>query len=286
MTLERAAFELPAAALAGAPESVYEASQGVESLDVSPDGRAIAFTSSPPNENLFLLRRDGSGLQQITSGRPRRRGARWSPDGRWISFHSDSGGSYQIWMIHPDGSGLIRATAVPGGVVEARWAPDGARFLALGTTDTCIFAAGNSAEPRASCDPLPKVNAAGDTFYANAWSPDGGGLAGEIWHAGGVAIPGIVTYSFASREYRRLTDRGTSPVWLPDGRRLLYLRGPRLDCVDTRDGRTRPVGFPARSSSEDLPIAEDGGFALSRDGREIDFVRDATQGEIWQMRMR
>jgi Tol biopolymer transport system component/predicted Ser/Thr protein kinase len=284
MTLERAAFDLPAAALTGTPERVYDASQGVEGIDVSPDGKSIAFTSSPPNENLFLLRRDGSGLQQLTSGAPRRRGARWSPDGRWISFHSDSGGSYQIWMIHPDGSGLTRATTVPGGLVEARWAPDGARFLALAATDTCVFPGRNPAEPRAACPALPKVNAAGDTFYANDWSPDGGLLAGEVWHAGGVAIPGIVTYAFATHEYRRLTDGGTSPVWLPDGRRLLYLRGPRLECVDTRDGKVRPVGVPRGSA--DLPIAPESGFALSRNGREIDFVRDATQGEIWQMRMR
>ncbi len=284
MTVERAELDVAAASVAGASERVYEASQGVESLDVSPDGRSIAFTSSPPNENLFLLRRDGSGLQQITNGTLRRRSARWSPDGRWISFHSDSGGDYQIWMIHPDGSGLTRATAVPGGLVEARWAPDGSRFLALAPTDTCIFATGNAGES-GSCRPLPKVNAAGDTFYASGWSPDGGKLAGEVWHAGGVAIPGIVTYQFASREYRRLTDVGTSPVWLPDGRRLLYLRGARLECVDVRDGKARPVGFP-RSSSGDLPIAEESGFALSRNGREIDFVRDATQGEIWQMRMR
>jgi Tol biopolymer transport system component len=286
MTVERAEFDLPAGALAGASERVYDASQGVESLDVSPDGRSIAFTSAPPNENLFLVGRDGSGLQQITNGASRRRGARWSPDGRRISFHSDSGGSYQIWTIHPDGSGLTRATAVPGGVVEARWAPDGSRFLALGTTGTCVFAPENPAGPGPVCQPLPKVNAAGDTFYASAWSPEGGRLAGEVWHANGAAVPGIVTYAFASREYRRMTDDGSYPAWLPDGRRLLYLRGQRLECVDTRDGKTRPVPFPAHSGSGDLRIAADGGFALSRDGREIDFVRDATQGEIWEMRMR
>ncbi|HET7452279.1 MAG TPA: protein kinase, partial [Thermoanaerobaculia bacterium] len=140
MTVEKARFDLAAESLSGPPERVYDASQEIESLDLSPDGRSIAFTSAQPTEDVFLLRRDGSGLQQLTSGTFRRRGARWSPDGRWISFHSDGGGGvYQIWKIHPDGSGLTSATAVPSGVVEARWAPDGSRFLALSGTDTCLF---------------------------------------------------------------------------------------------------------------------------------------------------
>jgi hypothetical protein len=137
--------------------------------------------------------------------------------------------------------------------------------------------------------PLRKVKAEGDTFFANDWSPDGNFLAGEVWHSNGVAVPGIVTYSFGSREFRSMTDSGVSPVWLADNRRLLFLKGERLYCLDTRDGQTRAVGSrldASGRSAPDLRIGANSSFALSRDDREIYFVKDTSQGAIWQMTIR
>jgi hypothetical protein len=178
---------------------------------------------------------------------------------------------------------MTRASDVRGGLVEARWSPDGSRFLALSTSDTCVFPAGPPSEPRTACAPLPKVNSAGDTFFANDWSPDGDGLAGEVWRASGVAIPGIVTYSFRTGQYRRVTDGGVSPVWLSDSRRLLFQRGENLYGIDTRNGRTWSVAGPGRSPAKDFRVAAGASFLLSRGDREFYFVRDSTQGDIWQM---
>ncbi len=287
MTLEKTEFDPSRATLGRAFVRIYEGSQGIESLGLSADGRSIAFTSAQPTENLFIIGRDGSGLQQLTTDRSRRRGARWSPDGKWISFHSNgASGTYQIWMIRPDGSELTRATNLPGGAVEARWSPDGSRLLVLASADTCIFAAGKPPGGNTACAALPKVNAEGDTFFANDWSPDGSRLAGEVWHSNGVAIPGISTYSFDTREFRHMTDGGVSPVWLSDSRRILFVMGERLYLLDTRDGRTRAIGGLTAASGRDLRIPASGTFALSRDDREIDFARDASQGDIWQMTLR
>ena len=85
-----------------------------------------------------------------------------------------------------------------------------------------------------------------------------------------------MTYSLASGEFRALTDGGISPVWLADSRRLLFVKGERLYRLDTRDGRTQPV-----RTRGGLRIASS--FAVSRDDKWIYFVRDATQGDIWQM---
>ncbi|MGH9441578.1 MAG: protein kinase domain-containing protein [Thermoanaerobaculia bacterium] len=286
MALETAAFDPSKAALAGPFETVYDGPQGIESLGLSPDGRWAVFTSAQPAENLFLFGLDGSGLAQLTSDRSRRRGARWSPDGRWITFHSNAGGVYQIWKIHPDGSSLARATALPGGAFEARWSPDGSRLFVLTPGGTCLLDAGKLSDP-AGCIPVPKLNAEGDTFFANEWSPDGSRLAGETWQPSGIEIPGIVAYSFSSHEFRRVSDRGVSPVWLSDSRRLLYLDGERLWLLDTGDGKARAVGGPGGAAlPRDFRIAESGNFALSRNDKKLYFVRDASQGDIWQMTIR
>jgi serine/threonine protein kinase/Tol biopolymer transport system component len=272
MAIERANLDVSGSLSIGVPDVVYEGPQGIESIGLSPDGKSIAFTSAQPSENLFVIGHDGSGLQQLTTDAYRHRGARWSPDGKWLSLHANNSGAYQIWMIHPDGSGSREVAHVAGGAVEARWAPDGLRLLLLSPADTCIVAASGSAEPR----PLEKVNAAGDTFFANDWSPNGKLLAGEVWRSNGSAIPGIQTYSFDSREYRKLTDGGSNPVWLADNRRILFLQGDRLFRLDTGNGQVQAV-----RSRPDLRIA--GSFAVTRDDKQIYLVQDATQGDIWQM---
>lgn len=38
----------------------------------------------------------------------------WSPDGRWIAFVSNRGGSWAIWIIEPDVSGLTQLLSLPG----------------------------------------------------------------------------------------------------------------------------------------------------------------------------
>lgn len=37
-------------------------------------------------------------------------GPDYTPDGGWIWFNSDRGGSMQLWRVHPDGSGLEQMT--------------------------------------------------------------------------------------------------------------------------------------------------------------------------------
>ena len=74
-----------------------------------------------------------------------------------------------------------------------------------------------SAEQRA--EELP-VFAGG--FAPTSWSADGARVAGFA-----ISRPayGIVIYDVASRTYSELAPTGGYPVWLPDGRRLLYVKG-------------------------------------------------------------
>ena len=73
----------------------------------------------------------------------------------------------------------------------------------------------NKPKAKASVMPLPRHS---QGFCAWSWSRDGKRLAGESGESQG----GIEIYSCESGTYQRLTDFGFNPVWLSDGRRLLF----------------------------------------------------------------
>ena len=89
--LERAPLD-PATLAAGRLEPVTQGSRGVRSCDVSPDGQWVTFHASLPQEDLFVVRKDGGNLRQLTNDGFRDRHPRWSPDGSRILFQSDRSG--------------------------------------------------------------------------------------------------------------------------------------------------------------------------------------------------
>ena len=71
------------------------------SLDVSPDGKTIAFDLLG---DIFLLPIAGGEAKPIATGPAWDMQPRFSPDGARIAFSSDRGGSANIWVMQADGS--------------------------------------------------------------------------------------------------------------------------------------------------------------------------------------
>lgn len=93
-------------------------------------------------------------------------------------------------------------------------------------------------------------------------------LAGELRPG-----PGIATYSFRDRSYRRLTPGGARPLWLPGGQEILYSDAGRLRIVHVATGTIRDVSSPPGVSS----------MSLSADGRTLVFSDRKTQADVWVM---
>jgi dipeptidyl aminopeptidase/acylaminoacyl peptidase len=109
----------------------------------SPDGKWISYTlttidslKDSRNADVWMISSDGSQDIQLTSSPDGESRARWSPDGRYLSFLSsrqDSKGS-QIWLMDRRGGEGKRLTEIKGGVNDYAWSPD-AKKLLLTLTD-------------------------------------------------------------------------------------------------------------------------------------------------------
>jgi hypothetical protein len=82
-----------------------------------------------------------------------------------------------------------------------------------------------------------------------------------------------------TESYEKVADAGVAPVWLSDGRRLLYA---------TPEGSLALLDIPSRVSRELLPRgtltqAFPQCCSVSKDERWISFQHDTAEGDVWLM---
>jgi Tol biopolymer transport system component len=86
----------------------------------SPDGKYIAFQSTrdDPDDrfDIYIMHRDGSDVQRLTTNPAHDRFPSWSPDGNKIIFESnrdsDSSSTYHIYIMNVDGTEQKRITEI------------------------------------------------------------------------------------------------------------------------------------------------------------------------------
>ena len=223
-------------------------------LTWSPDGTRIAFASET---GIYVVNRDGSGLQKVTQYRGHHACAdvepSWSPDGSRIIFAvTCEGGSEGIWSVHMDGSDrsrLVSGDYMSDDYRSPAWSPDGSRIAYVHIRWEAPNASFAGADIElVNADGTGARTVIGDVAFDQAisWSPDGSQLAFIRYDSRGAAGS---TLDVASADGTQVTSVVSEPhlccpTWGPEAN------------ASSSEGTSQPPSEPSGSTQESvyLPV--------------------------------
>ncbi|MPZ90549.1 MAG: hypothetical protein GEU68_02800 [Actinobacteria bacterium] len=230
--------------------------------DWSPDRRRLIFirSDSPIDPgHVMVVNRDGTRLDQLTTGEASFWDARWSPDGQQIAVTKTDAGGARVYVMKADGSGLRRLVEIES--AWPSWSPDG-RLIAFGGSATGGEPDGIYLVDVRTGETSLLVSAPETLNQTPAWSPDGKHIAfiRIKLDTGGQQTTTIGSDLFVvdadGTNARALanTSGGSvdSPTWSPDGQQVLFAPSGTLLTVDANGGPTNQFGDPPiRGSNPD-----------------------------------
>ena len=146
----------------------------IEFVDISPDGRTLAFSSDRAgNQDLWTLDLQSGTVARLTAHEAPEWAPRWSNDGRQIAFYASRTGDREIYVMPARGGDVRQLTSRPGLDATPDWSADG-KWIAYrserGSNSDIWTVSVDSGEQRAIA-PHPEPE------YAPTFSPDGAWLA-------------------------------------------------------------------------------------------------------------
>jgi eukaryotic-like serine/threonine-protein kinase len=250
--------------------------------DVSSDGEWIALANlRERQEDIFVMRRDGTSLSRVTDDLDRDRLPRFSPDGTALTFYSNNGGSYQGWSVKRDGGDRHPVTAIPPAneVNYTMISPDGKQLLTVLTSGDWLIGPSSTLLTMQSAKLTKTTSTGGGVFQPTKWSRDGRLLTGSILLPSG-AYAGVAIYDLASGKATQINNDGAGDVaWMPDNKRVVYFTlAGKLMIQDVVTLKRHEIDLKLP-----LPPDLDYNIATSPDGRTIYYGAQQTEANIWKV---
>jgi len=256
---------LPIAALA---ETVW-----VEEFDISPDGQSVAYKSAKAGTyDIWVAPVAGGDPRQLTKMPGREMLPKFSPDGRWIAFEADYGGTAisDLYVVPAQGGEAVRLTDHPLHDGGAMWSPDSRTIY----FSTAMYWDNAFAAVDIQTRQIRRVRPGGG---AASLSPDGR----MVVYTGNTKLEDddqsnrdIYVAPVGEGQARLLTPNtldalDAAPAWSPDGTKIAFISDRNgwnnLGVIDAATGEARML------LTEEVEHSEP---RWSPDGRWISFTKN------------
>jgi len=219
----------PSGEAQGLTSSELSRLRSVGSVELSPDGRRIAYTVTMrdrpgrPYGQLWIMDVASQKSARVGGEKDSGGGPLWSPDGKWFAFQGGQGEKHGLFVARPDGSDVTFLASLSGTNSplpdtgnEVTWSPDSKQLAFISSTPG-----------------LEAVEATGDPMVITRYlyKPDAGeGMTrfndNQRLH--------IFAVDVATKQVRQLTQGNFdehSIDWSPDGKEILFAsnREPNQD---------------------------------------------------------
>jgi Tol biopolymer transport system component len=279
---------------------IMSTTESIEVVRLSPDGQWLTFDSDRSgNMDVYKMRVDGTGIEQVTRDPADDFRPSWSPDGHEIAFHSWRSGDRDSYVISADGSGERLIAGGPAHEFGGIFSPDGSEiaFESDRTGQIEIYVAGNGKREtgngsRETGSGPRRLTTGGGSLPR--WSPDGRFIAYTITATNTPGVPYQAPLRIIPVEGGAVR---TIPVpaslgqlvavegWSADGKKLYFRviapNGDRNIAEASIDG-SKPsilVRFDDREKRPFNPF-------FSTDGKTIYFTLGRHEADIWLMDLR
>ena len=242
----------------------------------SPDGQWVAYTvgttdlkEDKHDSDVWMVSYDGKRDLQVTSSPEAESNARWSPDGRYLSFTSSRPGKApgnQVWVMDRQGGEAMQLTDVKGRLSAYEWSPDSKHLaLVIGDPDP-------DADPAAEPGGAPAAGGTGGRGGRGAagrapkpividrykYKQDGAGYLLSGRHSY------IYLFDVATKKLDRLTTNKkwdeSSPSWSPDGSKIAFMSNHNADPDRDPDNQIYVADAKAGSTEKQItPLASRAG---------------------------